>query len=206
MFHMYGKRAGCGPRGMMAVWGPSGRGGGMGGGFMMGHGRGVRSGGRGDGSGGGRRGRMFDGGELKLVLLGLIGEAPRHGYDLIREIEERTGGAYAPSPGVIYPTLTLLDDMGLIEGVADGTKKQFAITDAGRAELEVKTTELKALMDRLAELGAHRAKTDAGPVSRAMGNLRAVLANRVTADTMTTETLHEIASLLDEAARKIERL
>ncbi len=201
MFHMHGKRAGCGPRGYIAVWGPSGRGGG----FMMGHGRGLRGGGR-DGSGGGRRGRMFDGGELKLVLLGLIGEAPRHGYDLIREIEERTGGAYAPSPGVIYPTLTLLDDMGLIEGVADGSKKQFAITDAGRAELDAKAAELKTLMDRLAELGAQRAKTDTGPVSRAMGNLRAVLANRVTADGVTPETLHDIAALLDEVAQKVERL
>ncbi|WP_408988221.1 PadR family transcriptional regulator [Sphingomonas sp. SUN039] len=198
---MHGKRGGCGPRGYMAVWGPAGRGGG----FMMGHGRGLRGGGR-DGNGGGRRGRMFDGGELKLVLLGLIGEAPRHGYDLIREIEERTGGAYAPSPGVIYPTLTLLDDMGLIEGVADGTKKQFAITEAGRAELDAKAAELKALMDRLAELGAQRAKTDTGPVSRAMGNLRAVLANRVTADGVTPETLHDIAALLDEVAQKVERL
>lgn len=202
MFHMYGKRGGCRPRGYMAIWGPSGRGGG----FMMGHGRGLRGGGRGDGNGSGRRGRMFDGGELKLVLLQLIADAPRHGYDLIREIEERTGGAYAPSPGVIYPTLTLLDDMGLIEGVADGTKKQFAITDAGRAELDAKSTELTSLMDRLAELGAQRAKTDTGPVSRAMGNLRAVLANRVSVDGVTSETLHDIAALLDEAARKIERL
>ncbi len=201
MFHIYGKRAGCGSRGYLAIWGPSGRGGG----FMMGHGRGLRGGGR-DGSGGGRRGRMFDGGELKLVLLGLIGEAPRHGYDLIREIEERTGGAYAPSPGVIYPTLTLLDDMGLIEGVADGTKKQFAITDAGRAELYAKAAELKTLMDRLAELGVQRAKTDTGPVSRAMGNLRAVLANRVTTEGVTPEMLHDIAALLDEVAQKVERL
>jgi DNA-binding PadR family transcriptional regulator len=204
MFHMYGKRGGCGPRGYMAVWGPAGRGG-LGGGFMMGHGRGLRGGGR-DGSGGGRRGRMFDGGELKLVLLGLIGEAPRHGYDLIREIEDRTGGAYAPSPGVIYPTLTLLDDMGLIEGIADGSKKQFAITEEGRAELDAKSGELKTLMDRLAELGAQRAKTDTGPVSRAMGNLRAVLANRVTAEGVTPETLHDIAALLDEVAQKVERL
>jgi len=149
---------------------------------------------------------MFDGGELKLVLLGLIAEAPRHGYDLIREIEDRTGGAYAPSPGVIYPTLTLLDDMGLVEGVADGTKKQFAITDAGRAELDAKADEVKALMDRLAELGAARARTDAGPVSRAMGNLRAVLSNRVSADGVTPETLHDIAALLDEVAQKVERL
>ena len=201
MFHMYGKRGGCGPRGYLAIWGPSGGGGG----FMMGHGRGLRGGGRGDGSGG-RRGRMFDGGELKLVLLQLIADAPRHGYDLIREIEDRTGGAYAPSPGVIYPTLTLLDDMGLIEGVADGTKKQFAITDAGRAELDAKAAELKVLIDRLAELGAQRAKTDTGPVSRAMGNLRAVLANRVTADGVSPETLHDIAALLDEVAQKVERL
>jgi DNA-binding PadR family transcriptional regulator len=202
MFHMHGKRAGCGPRGIMAVWGPSGRGGG---GFMMGHGRGLRGGGR-DGSGGGRRGRMFDGGELKLVLLKLIDDAPRHGYDLIREIEERTGGAYAPSPGVIYPTLTLLDDMGLIEATTEASRKQFAITDAGKAELADKASDVTALMDRLAELGAQRAKTDTGPVSRAMGNLRAVLANRVTAEGVTADTLHDIAALLDEVAQKVERL
>lgn len=200
MFHMYGKRAGCGPRGYLAVWGPGGRGGF----YAMGHGRGLRGGGRGDG--GGRRGRMFDGGELKLVMLKLIEEGPRHGYDLIREIEDRTGGAYAPSPGVVYPTLTLLDDMGLVEAQADGSKKQFAITDAGRAELADKASEVEALMARLAELGAHRAKTDTGPVSRAMGNLRAVLANRVTADGVTAETLHDIAALLDEVAQKVERL
>jgi len=212
MFHMYGKRHGCGPRGYLAVWGPAGRGGGMGGGFMMGHGRGLRGGGRdgggrdGGGSGGGRRGRMFDGGELKLVLLKLIAEAPRHGYDLIREIEQRTGGAYAPSPGVIYPTLTLLDDMGLIDAVAEGSRKQFTITDAGKAELDAKASEVGALMDRLAEVGAQRAKTDTGPVSRAMGNLRAVLANRVTSDSVTADTLHDIAALLDEVAQKVERL
>ncbi len=200
MFHMYGRRGGCGPRGYMAVWGPAGRGGG----FMMGHGRGLRGGGHGDGRG--RRGRMFDGGELRLVLLKLIEEAPRHGYDLIREIEDRTGGAYAPSPGVIYPTLTLLDDMGLIDATAEGSRKQFAITEEGRAELADKATEVQALMDRLAELGTQRAKTDTGPVSRAMGNLRAVLANRVTAEGVTPATLHDIAALLDEVAQKVERL
>ena len=65
-------------------------------------------------AGRGRR-RMFESGELRLVLLKLIADEPRHGYDLIRAIEELTGGEYAPSPGVIYPTLTLLQDMGLIE-------------------------------------------------------------------------------------------
>jgi DNA-binding PadR family transcriptional regulator len=201
MFHMNGRRGGCGPRGMLAVWGPAA------GGYTMGYARGLRGGRRdGGGGGGGRRGRMFDGGELKLVLLKLIEDAPRHGYDLIRDIEERTGGAYAPSPGVIYPTLTLLDDMTLIEGVADGSRKQFAITDTGRAELAGKTGEVDALMARLDELGATRAKTDTGPVSRAMGNLRNVLAQRVTTEGTTPETLHDIAAMLDEVAQKIERL
>jgi len=194
MFHIHRAR-GCGPRGVYAIWGQHGRGD-----YTMGFGRGAR------GGGGGRR-RVFDAGELRLVLLKLIEEQPRHGYDLIREIEERTGGAYAPSPGVIYPTLTLLDDMGLIvEAVSEGAKKQFAITEAGTAELVAKADEVNALFERLSEMGAERAKADGAPIRRAMGNLRAVLANRLTADDVTPDMLHDVAALLDEAARKIERL
>ena len=85
------------------------------------------------GRGGGRR-RMFDSGELRLVLLKLIGDQPRHGYDLIRAIESLSGGAYAPSPGVIYPTLTLLADMGHIdETKGEGARKLFAITESAHA-------------------------------------------------------------------------
>ncbi len=192
MFMHHG-RHGCGPRGMYAVWGQVGRG------YAMGHGRGAR------GEGGGRR-RMFDGGELRLVLLKLIADTPRHGYDLIREIEERTGGAYAPSPGVIYPTLTLLDDMGLIAAAVEGSKKQFTITEAGTTELAAKADEVAALFARLDELGATRAKTDGAPIRRAMGNLRAVLQNRLSEGDVTTDTLHEVAAILDEAAQRIERL
>ena len=192
MFHMHGRR-GCGPRGYYAIWAGPGR-------FSPG-GRGFR----GEGDGGGRR-RMFDAGELRLVLLRLIADAPRHGYELIREIEERTGGAYAPSPGVLYPTLTLLDDMGLIAASAEGTKKQYAVTEAGTAELEAKADEVRALLDRLAQLGAMRAKTDGAPIRRAMGNLRAVLQNRLSGEDVTAETLHDVAALIDEAAQKIERL
>jgi DNA-binding PadR family transcriptional regulator len=198
MFHMHEKRGcrpeGSGARGYYAVWGHMARGGGFG--------RGMGRGGE-----GGRRGRVFDSGELRLVILKLIEEAPRHGYDLIREIEERTGGAYAPSPGVIYPTLTLLGDMGLIEEAAsEGTKKQFAITEAGSAELAAKADEVKTLLDRLSQMGKQRAKTDGAPIRRAMGNLRAVLQNRLVGDDVTAETLHDVAAILDEAAQKIERL
>jgi DNA-binding PadR family transcriptional regulator len=157
------------------------------------------------GSGRGRR-RMFDGSELRLVLLKLIEEGPRHGYDLIREIEERTGGAYAPSPGVVYPTLTMLAEMDLIaEQASDGAKKVFAITQAGAAHLTEREEEVEALMARLAELGAHSERTSGGPIRRAMVNLRAALGGRLAQDA-DAETVHKIVELLDDTSRRIERL
>lgn len=182
---------------------PGGRGFGGGGGF----GRGWGGGGFGRPEGGGRGRRMFDGSELRLILLKLIGEQPRHGYDLIREIEERSGGAYAPSPGVVYPTLTLLDDMDLIaEAKTEGAKKQFAITEAGTAHLAEHADTVAALFARLAELGSQQARTSGGPIRRAMHNLRAVLQDRLSDPEVEADTLHEVAAILDEAARKIERL
>ncbi|HEU0045050.1 PadR family transcriptional regulator [Sphingomonas sp.] len=160
-----------------------------------------------DGRPGGRQRRMFDGGELRLVLLKLIADQPRHGYDLIREIEELTGGAYAPSPGVVYPTLTLLDEMGQIgEQQSEGAKKRFAVTEAGREELAAKRPEVDALIARLTALGAHRERSDRGPVRRAMGNLGQAVGNRVARGDFSDETLHDIAALIDEVAQKIERL
>ena len=150
---------------------------------------------------------MFDGGELRLVLLKLIEEAPRHGYDLIREIEERTGGAYAPSPGVVYPTLTMLADMDLIaEQAADGAKKVFAVTTAGQAHLTEHEEQVEVLMSRLAQVGTMRERASKGPVRRAMGNLRAVLQHKLGDGERDVDTLHRIAAILDEAAQRIERL
>lgn len=157
--------------------------------------------------GGGRRGRMFDGSELRLVMLRLIADAPRHGYDVIRAIEELTAGAYAPSPGVVYPTLTLLDEMALIEEQrSEGTKKRFAATDAGQAHLAENAEQVEALMTRLRELGAHRERPDGAPIRRAMSNLRVALGQRFGRGDFSDETLHDVAALLDEVARKIERL
>ena len=152
------------------------------------------------------RRRIFDGGELRLVLLKLIAERPRHGYDLIRAIEERTGGAYAPSPGIVYPTLTLLTEMGFIdEQLAEGSRKQFSISPEGAAHLVTNAAEVEALFARLDAMAALRERTDAVPIRRAMHNLRAVLQNRL-GEGLDKERLHEAAALLDEAARKIERL
>lgn len=159
------------------------------------------------GRGEGRSRRMFDGGELRLVLLKLIADAPRHGYDLIREIESLTGGAYAPSPGVVYPTITLLDDMGLIAPrESEGAKKAFAITAAGQDELLQNAEVVAALIARLAALGEDRQRTDSSSVRRAMGNLREVLVNRLRAGDVDDHALHQVVALIDEAAQKIERL
>ncbi len=162
----------------------------------------------GGGGGRGRRGaRMFAGGELRLLLLHLVSEQPRHGYDLIRAVGDLAGGEYAPSPGVVYPTLALLVDEGLIiEEVDAGPRKAFAATEAGRNELAGKANELSAVVARLKAVGDQRERSDSPPVRRAMGNLHAVLRNRAMAEGFATETAHAIADILDEAARKIERL
>jgi DNA-binding PadR family transcriptional regulator len=150
---------------------------------------------------------MFESGELRLVLLKLISDQPRHGYDLIRAIEELTHGSYAPSPGVVYPTLTMLQDMGHIsEAEAEGSRKVFAATPEGEAYLAERREEAEGLIERLSGLGEHKRKASGAPIKRAVGNLLAALWQRVTREDADEETLHDVAAILDEAAQKIERL
>jgi DNA-binding PadR family transcriptional regulator len=154
----------------------------------------------------GRR-RVFDSAELRLVLLKLLKDQPRHGYDLIRAVEELTAGAYSPSPGVVYPTLTLLADMGHIaEEASEGSRKTYAITPDGTAFLNERKAEVEALMARLTEMASVRERVDATSIRRAMGNLRTVLMNRLGGEDASPETLHAVTAILDEAAQKIERL
>ena len=156
--------------------------------------------------GGGRGRRMFDSGELRLVLLKLVADQPRHGYDLIRAIEERTGGAYAPSPGVIYPTITMLQDMELIEEQrSEGSRRLFAVTPAGTSHLDERTDEVTALFARLEALAARESRTGAGPIRRAMANLHMAVRGSV-AGGERDDIIHQVAEILDEAVRKIERL
>ena len=159
------------------------------------------------GRGGRRARRMFEGGELRLVLLKLIADEPRHGYDLIRAIEELTGGEYAPSPGVVYPTLTLLQDMGQIEEApGDGPRKPFQATDEGRAQLEERKEEVDALFERLTDLKPREGSVAGPAIGRAIKNLMTALSHRVGRDGLDEELLHEIAAILDEAAQRIERV
>lgn len=161
------------------------------------------------GSRGGRRGprgRMFAGGELRLLLLKLIGDESRHGYELIKAIEELTGGAYAPSPGVVYPTLSLLLDEGMIEERADDTpRKAFAITPDGEVELSERSKEADALIERLIALNEEDEGHRAPPIGRAVKNLFTALRGRAE-EGFDGETVHKVAEILDEAARRIERL
>jgi DNA-binding PadR family transcriptional regulator len=182
-----------GGRGWQGGWGP----------FSFEFGDGGR------GWGHGRRGRrrMFESGELRLVLLKLIADEPRHGYDLIRAIEELTGGEYAPSPGVVYPTLTLLQDMGLIEEAdAEGARKPFQATQQGRDYLAERAEEADELIERLKGL-APDPRQEAGPaIGRAVRNLMMALRQRIGREGLDEELLHEIAAILDEAAQRIERV
>jgi DNA-binding PadR family transcriptional regulator len=149
---------------------------------------------------------MFESGELRLVLLKLIAEQPRHGYDLIRAIEEMTGGEYAPSPGVVYPTLTLLQDMGLIEEApGEGPRKPFQITEAGTTHLEENKNDADDLIARLKDAAPNEEQTAGPAIGRAVKNLMTALRHRVGRDGLDDELLHEIAAILDEAAQKIER-
>ena len=162
--------------------------------------------GGGRGRGGARR-RIFDGAALRLILLSLIEQQPRHGYELIREIEELSGGVYAPSPGVVYPTLTMLSEMGLIEEVvAEGSRKQFSITAAGSANLAENHATVEQLLERLGRLGSDGESADHTPIARALENLNAVLRHRLSREGTSVSSIHDAAALIDEAAQKIERM
>ena len=198
-------RRGRGPGWPMMAMMMSGPGRGRGGSWEWSFGDGDRSGPRGGGRRG-PRGRMFASGELRLLLLKLIGDETRHGYQQIKAIEELTGGNYAPSPGVVYPTLSLLLDEGMIEERADASpRKAFAISAEGEVELSSRSDEAEALIARLVALNEEDDAHRAPPIGRAVGNLFAALRGRAESG-FDRDTIHQVAEILDEAARKIERL
>lgn len=160
---------------------------------------------RGGGGGRGRRG-MFGREELRLMLLSLIAEEPRHGYDLIRALEERSGGHYAPSPGVIYPALSLLADEGLIaEQPGDDTRRRFALTDAGRALLAAEHEQVAELAARLEHLAERAERSRRPQIERASMNLAMAVRQRLVQGG-DDDLPFAIVAILDEAAQRIERL
>jgi DNA-binding PadR family transcriptional regulator len=168
------------------------------------HGGGFGRGGFGGGGRGGR-GRFFGPGDLRLVLLALIEEKPRHGYELIKDLEAKFGGAYAPSPGSVYPTLTLLEELGHVRSTAsEGTKRLVEITDEGRRYVADNQAALDSAMSRMA-MAARAASGEMPPedVHHAMHTLKAALSfHRTGWDAGETERVRKI---IEEAAAAISK-
>jgi DNA-binding PadR family transcriptional regulator len=160
----------------------------------------------GRGRGHGRRlGRLLEHGDLRFVVLALIAEQPRHGYELIKELEDRTGGAYRPSAGVIYPTLSLLEDEGLIRPAGGETgRKLYEPTDEGRKALEQSKAHVDAIFARMAEV-AESSGSSRPRIARAMMNLGMALRTRLARGQVTAEEIDRIVSILDDTASAIER-
>ena len=169
--------------------------------------------GRGDGDDTMRAGRMLAHGDLRLIALALIAEQPRHGYDIIKALEEKTEGWYSPSPGIVYPTLTFLEEAGYLTSQADGSKRLYTITAEGSAHLKENRAMVEALLERLAAVGERfarrREETDDrhGPrvprlVRAALENLRDVAAERLKSD---AEAEAKVVDVLARAAAELRR-
>ena len=179
--------------------------------FLHGHRRGEH----GDGVSGGRSdragsGRIFGHGGLRFVLLQLIADKPGHGYELIKAIEERLGGRYSPSPGIVYPTLTLLEEMGCVSvDLADGGgRKRYSVTEAGQQFLAANREITDEMMGRMSA-GVDGAGPRAGrppQVVRAIENLKLAMRMRLAREPLTEQQAHEFAAVLDSAAQQLERI
>jgi DNA-binding PadR family transcriptional regulator len=154
-----------------------------------------------------RAGRVFEQGDLKYVILRLLAEKPRHGYEIIKELEERFGGAYAPSPGTVYPTLTMLEDLGYARAMPEeGGRKIYEITEEGRKHLEEHSATVDDIFERIAKFVEGFFDAPMADLKRSFGNLgRATfyVASRAPND---RERIARISEILKKAASDIERL
>jgi DNA-binding PadR family transcriptional regulator len=157
------------------------------------------------GRGPGQPDRPLEQGDLRWLTLDLIASQPRHGYEIIKAIADALSGHYTPSPGVIYPTLALLEDTGLIVGETQGAKKLYRLTDEGRVEVEAHAAEIRAARGRLEEANARFGGRPAPELIRAMNNLRAALQVRLAKGNLSAQALGIITAALDRAAGEIER-
>lgn len=155
------------------------------------------------GRGFGGRGRVFGHGDLRLVILALIAEKPRHGYDVIRAIEEKFGGAYAPSPGAVYPALTLLEEQDYIRAEAsEGTKKLYTITPEGEAFLEENRVAVDGVMARMdLAASAFSARSTPEMVREALHTLRHALGMH--RGPWTQAEAERVRAVIEKAARDI---
>ena len=150
------------------------------------------------------RERFFDTGHLRLVILQLIAEKPSYGYEIIKAIEERLSGGYAPSPGVVYPTLTLLEEEGFAASSTEGNKKLFTATDAGREYLKANNATVKVIFGRMEQARKVFGRGRSPQIMRALMNLKFALKMRAGRGDLSSEQVSKIAEVLDAAARAID--
>ena len=147
---------------------------------------------------------MFDQGDLKLVILRLLDEKPRHGYEIIKEIEDRFGGMYSPSPGTVYPTLTMLEDLGFARArPEEGGKKIYEITEEGRAHLAENQPLIDDIFSRIAEFANSIFGEPMMEVHRGFKNVGAAIYASKSAS-RSVEQVRKIKEILDRAAKEIE--
>jgi DNA-binding PadR family transcriptional regulator len=154
-----------------------------------------------------RGGRMFEQGDLRYVILRLLDEKPRHGYEIIKALEERLGGAYSPSPGVVYPTLQLLEDQGFarVRPEQDG-KKIYEITDAGRTHLAENRDTVDSIFERVSKLVGHFLDEPMTSVHAAFRGVGKATYSRATDAVQNPEVLRRIVEILDKAAKEIDTI
>jgi DNA-binding PadR family transcriptional regulator len=165
-------------------------------------GRGHGGFGRGFGEG---RGRMFDAGDIKLVILKLLSEQPSYGYQLIKTMEEQLAGGYTPSAGVIYPTLTMLEEEGLAVSSTENNKKVYSVTPQGIEFLEANKERIGELFQRLEETGRGFERGRSPEIMKAFMNLRGAVAARVSRS-VTPEQIRKITEAINAAAKAIDEL
>jgi len=150
---------------------------------------------------------MFGQGDLKYVILQLLAEKPRHGYEVIKALEERFAGTYAPSAGTVYPTLSLLEDMGYASvSMEEGGKKVYSITDEGRQYLKENQGTVDDIFDRIAELGASFLSDGMMDVNRAMGSVGRAAYGSGARHFRDAERVAKVREVLERAAREIDEI
>jgi DNA-binding PadR family transcriptional regulator len=150
---------------------------------------------------------MFEQGDLKYVILQMLAEKPRHGYEIIKELEERSGGSYAPSAGTVYPTLTLLEDLGYASvATEEGGKKVYSITDEGRKYLEENKDAVDDIFERIADIGSSFLSESMMDVNRAFGHVARATYATAPWHARDKDVASKLKEILEDAARRIEEL
>ena len=153
----------------------------------------------------GRAGRLFEQGDLKYVILRLLEEKPRHGYEIIKELEGRFGGSYVPSPGTVYPTLTMLEDLGYARAVPEeGGKKVYEITDEGRKYLAEHSTTVDDIFERIAKFVEGFTDTPMMELNQAFQRLARTTYKTATGHLGEKETLERLRDIIRRAADEVE--